>query len=70
MRVLIIAAAIAALATPSFAQMMNSAGPDKPKASPEELKEKKRKSDSEEKAASKAVERLPNQKYDPWRTAR
>jgi hypothetical protein len=66
-RILTIAAILAALAVPAFAQDM--AGSNKHHGAPKKSTEqpKNQANDNDYKAA---LDRLPQQKYDPWGTAR
>ena len=67
MRVLAIATIIAALAAPAFAQ--DAAGSNKHHGAPKKNTEQP-KTPANDKDYKAALDRLPQQKYDPWGTAR
>ncbi len=71
MRIVLVLLAIVALALPAQAQRMGGHG-GRGKAQPEAAQsvEKKKKAATEEKAYRSAIEKLPEKKYDPWRSAR
>jgi hypothetical protein len=69
MRTVVIAlAATAVLIAPAHAQMRGGGGRGKQQsaAQQQENVEKKKKAAEEEKAYKAALDRIPNQKYDPW----
>jgi hypothetical protein len=61
MRIILAAVVIALFAAPAAAQMMGKEGPKQ-----EQPKEKK----YDDKDYKAAIERLPDQKFDPWRNMR
>lgn len=70
MRVVVLAAVVASLATPCFAQGAQMKTGQQPPTETGEQRSKREKTAAEEKAARNAMERLPDKKFDPWRTAR
>ena len=68
MRTLTIAAIVIALAAPAFAQDM--AGSNKHHGAPKRAKAEAPKVKADDKDYKAALDRLPQQKYDPWGTAR
>jgi hypothetical protein len=68
MRVILIALVIVLLAIPAHAQ--RARGKPQSAAGQQQSAEKKRKAAEEDKAAKAAIERLPDKKFDPWRTMR
>ncbi len=71
MRIVLVLLATAALALPAHAQRTGGRG-GHGKARPETAQgiEKKKKSAAEEKAYRSVIGKLPEKKYDPWRSAR
>jgi hypothetical protein len=76
MRAILAAIMVALLIVPSYSQDMFGSGGGKRRhgggqnENAEAQQQKKKKAADLEKAAKAAVDRLPDQKYDPWRNAR
>ncbi len=70
MRIVLIFLVSVALAVPAAAQGMGGRGGRGKPPRTEQGVEKKKKSAAEEKAYRSAIEKLPEKKFDPWRTAR
>ncbi len=74
MRIFLAAVMIAALTAPTFAQdttgggKRRHAGGHNPNAQTQE--QKKKKAEDQERAAKAAIEKLPDQPFDPWRNVR
>jgi hypothetical protein len=69
-RIILVASIIALLAIPAHAQRGHGGGKAQSAAGQQQSAETKRKAAEEDKAAKTAIERLPDKKYDPWRTMR
>ena len=75
MRILFAATTVAMLVVPAYAQDMSGGAGRHARgggraANAQAQQEKKKKAEELEKASKAAVEKLPDQKYDPWRNAR
>ena len=70
MRIVLVALTIALLAIPAQAQQARGKPQPAAGAGQQQAAEKKRKAAEEDKAAKAAIERLPDKKFDPWRTVR
>jgi len=70
MRIILVALMIALLAIPAHAQRARGAGNPQSAAQQQQSAEKKRKAAEDDRAAKAAIERLPDKKFDPWRTMR
>ena len=67
MRTVVIAlAATAVLIAPAHAQMRGGKGGGKHSAAQQQSAEQKQKAAAAEKAYKAALDRIPDQKYDPW----
>jgi hypothetical protein len=67
---LTMALAVALLAIPAHAQRTRGGGKPQSAAGQQQSAEQKRKAAEDDKAAKAAIERLPDKKFDPWRTMR
>jgi hypothetical protein len=71
MRTVVIAlAATAVLIAPAHAQMRGGKGKQQSAAQQQQSAEQKQKAAAAEKAYKAALDRIPDQKYDPWSHAR